>query len=118
MLHTNGKLLNARSIVTCIVACYMANLCFSEWFVSFEGRKTDFVRNPDVINNLKECLTELFAIVRIIEVGEPKEGAFELPFRRGGLFNPVSGDGKVTICIWSLPSIAHHADFSRNSGTL
>jgi hypothetical protein len=56
------------------------------------------VSNPNPVNNLEQCLTEAYSVVRIVELRETEESHLNFPLPIS-LFNPGASYSKICIAI-------------------
>jgi hypothetical protein len=55
--------------------------------------------NPETVNGFEQSTSQSLSVVCIIESYEAKKGAVKLPYSRMGLFNPMSRDSEIPICV-------------------
>lgn len=119
-LNINSKKFHHRVIVRSIVTSNMSNLPHlmraATW--TYQIMCTCLVSNPKSINNFKKSTTQSLAVVCVVESYKAKKSTMKLPNSCVWLFDPVSSDSKITVCVWRLPSIAREAHLTLDNFAL
>jgi hypothetical protein len=55
--------------------------------------------NPETVNGFEQSTSQSLYVVCIIESYKAKKGAVKLPYSHMGLFNPMSRDSEIPICV-------------------
>ena len=74
--------------------------------------------DTELITNSIKCLAETSSIMSSVHERESEQCFFFIPFPLSWFLNPVPSDGKVSIDVRCLPSIAGKANFTCNKHAL